>query len=63
MTVREPSPGGRVEDSGCFPEAGLDYRDMTPGERMEALRRLSRRAYTCIPADDPRRLEGLPNRL
>lgn len=56
--------GGRVEDSGSFPEDGLDYRDMTPGERMEALRRLSRRAFTCIPGDDVRRrLQGLPDRL
>ncbi len=56
--------GGRVEDPGGFPEEGLDYRDMTPGERMEVLRRLSRRAYTCLPADDVRRrLQGLPNRL
>ncbi len=56
--------GGRVEDSGSFPEDGLDYREMTPGERMDACRRLSRRVFTCIPADDVRRrLQGLPNRL
>lgn len=56
--------GGRVEDSGGFPEDGIDYRDMTPGERMDACRRLSLRVFTCIPEDDVRRrLQGLPNRL
>jgi hypothetical protein len=47
--------GGRVDDSGSFPEDGADYRAMTPGQRMEALYRLSRRAFTCLPADDVRR--------
>ncbi len=55
--------GGRVEDSAGFPETGADYRDMTPGQRMDALRRLSRRAYTCLPDDDVRRLQGLSGRL
>ena len=56
--------GGRVEHSGDFPEDGLDYREMTPSERMDACRRLSRRVFTSIPADDVRRrLQGLPNRL
>lgn len=56
--------GGRVENSGGFPEDGVAYREMTPGERMDALRRLSRRVFTCIPEDDVRRrLQGLPNRL
>lgn len=74
-TVQDPAPappkrllhrliGGRVNDSGSFPDSDLAYQHMTPGERMEALYRLSRRAFTCIPESDARkRLQGIPNRL
>ena len=51
-----------------FPEDGTDYEHMTPGERIEALIRISRLAYaidyTKLAHDDPRRqLSLLPNRL
>ena len=56
--------GGRVNDSGSFPNTDLNYQHMTPGERIEALHRLSRRAFTCLPETDPRqRPQGIPNRL
>ena len=63
-TRRRRQRGGRVDSPGDFPEAGTDYKHMTPGERVAALIHLSRLAYSFIPADDDRRrLQGLPNRL
>lgn len=57
--------GGRVADSGSFPDTHEAYRDMTPSERIEAMRRLSARLYAIARqgADVPERRPGVPDRL
>lgn len=57
--------GGRVDAPGDFPDEDAAYRDMTPTERISALRRLSRRAYATklLTNDGERGHSGLPDRL
>lgn len=57
--------GGRIADSASFPDEQQAYRDLTPAERIAALRALSRRLYMITGQhDDGRRGHpGLPDRL
>lgn len=57
--------GGRVEDLGEFPDEQAAYRNMTPTERIAAMRRLSRRVYEMRNAgrDVERGHPRLPDRL
>ena len=60
MTARQIPPsrliGGRVTDSGAFPDTHDAYRDMTPTQRIALMRELSRRVYVISQrgADDVR---------
>lgn len=57
--------GGKVADSGSFPDTHEAYRDMTPSQRVEAMRELSLRLYAIAQqgADVQQRRPGVPNRL
>lgn len=51
-----------VADSGSFPDTHEAYRDMTPSQRVEAMRRLSARLYA-IARPVREDISGLPDRL
>lgn len=57
--------GSRVDDPGSFPDIQEVYRNMTPAQRIEAMRQLSRFAFAIAEAagHGPRRVPGLPDRL
>ncbi|PCC69588.1 hypothetical protein SAMN02745121_06397 [Nannocystis exedens] len=57
--------GGRVADSGAFPDTHDAYRDMTPTQRIALMRELSRRVYAISQrgSDGGERRSGLSDRL
>lgn len=57
--------GGRVADPGSFPDEQEAYRNMTPEERIAALRALSRRVYAIAEQNNNGRRghPRLPDRL
>lgn len=57
--------GGRVDHTKGVPDEGGSYRDLSPAERMAAMRRLSRRVFaTKLASEDGERgHSGLPDRL